>query len=159
MTFRLIHRGQKLTRQQLDVINQILVDHMNGQSYVKTKAQLETVIDKALENAGCPVIQTSDFGLVRDLHSGQLLSKDEMTISTTANLRIADRVDPVGPISHLTWISAAKPVPERLRDGQFILKTECGLAIGSVFPDGSGFDCEHVVLEYAMCPESFMGMT
>lgn len=158
MTFSLIHRGQKLTRQQLDVINQILVDHMNGQSYVRTKAKLETAIDNALEEAGCPVIQKPE-DLVRDLYSGQLTSKDEMTISTTANLRIADRMDPAGPMSHLTWISAAKPVPKHLRDGQFILKTECGLAIGSVFPDGSGFDCEHVVLEYAMCPESFMGMT
>lgn len=154
MTFSLIHRGQKLTRQQLDVINQILVDHMNGQSYVRTKAKLETAIDNALEEAGCPVIQKPE-DLVRDLYSGQLTSKDELSHSTL-NLQIS--VEPVGPISHLTWISASTPVPERLRDGRFILKTECGLAIGSVFPDGSGFDCEHVVLEYAMCPESFMGM-
>lgn len=52
MALSLIHRGHTLTREQMDVINPVLVDAMNNGV---GKNKLVAAIDKALEAAGCPV--------------------------------------------------------------------------------------------------------
>lgn len=50
---RIIHRGHVLNQQQLDAILPVLQDSMSGRYRMKKK--LEAAIDRALEEAGCPL--------------------------------------------------------------------------------------------------------
>lgn len=50
---RIIHHGHELTQQQLDAIVPVLNEAMNGKH--RGKKRLEAAIDKALQEAGCPV--------------------------------------------------------------------------------------------------------
>jgi len=47
-----IHRGQKLTQQQLDALVPVLNDRMHGKI---SEQKFEAAVDEALEKAGCPV--------------------------------------------------------------------------------------------------------
>ncbi|ASJ88653.1 TPA: hypothetical protein RJN57_000491 [Pseudomonas aeruginosa] len=50
---RIIHRGVELNQAQLDAIVPVLNDSMRG--LIRGKKKLEAAIDKALEEAGCPL--------------------------------------------------------------------------------------------------------
>lgn len=54
----LIHKGVELTQQQIDAINHVLIEHMNGG--LRGKKKFHAAIDKALEEAGCPIKEPLD---------------------------------------------------------------------------------------------------
>lgn len=49
----IIHNGHELTQEQLDAITPVLKDSMNGR--YRTKKKFHEAIDKALQEAGCPL--------------------------------------------------------------------------------------------------------
>lgn len=54
----IIHRGVVLNQQQLDAIVPVLNQSMDGKH--RGRKRLEAAIDKALEEAGCPVIAAKE---------------------------------------------------------------------------------------------------
>lgn len=52
MSLTIMHRGHKLTQQQLDTLVPVLNDNMQGKI---RKGGFEAAADAALEAAGCPV--------------------------------------------------------------------------------------------------------